>query len=328
MAEKSLKTRIINKHDTAENFQKATNFTPKTAEIIIYDKDTDNSYPKIKIGDGELNINNLPFVGDDKADATDLTNHTEDTISHITAAERTKWNAKIDSSAISTHDSSTTAHDDIRTLITGLTTKLNTLADSDDTTLDQLSEIVTYIKNNKSLIDGITTSKVSVSDIIDNLTSSEAEKPLSAAQGKALKGLIETLQTAVNGKAASSHTHSAATTSAAGFMSKDDKSKLDGIATSANNYTHPITHAASIIVQDATHRFVSDTEKSTWNAKSDFLGSYADLTGAPTGLSSFSDDVGYVLETRTINSKALSANVTLAIVVTDDGSGNVTLSIG
>lgn len=62
--------------------------------------------------------------------------------------------------AVSNHNTSASAHIDIRDLIFGLTTRLNTLADSDDTTLDQLSEIVSYIKNNKDLIDGITTSKV------------------------------------------------------------------------------------------------------------------------------------------------------------------------
>lgn len=41
------------------------------------------------------------------------------------------------------------------------------------------------------------------------------------------------------GKADTAHTHSAATTSVAGFMSAADKTKLNGIATSANNYTHP-----------------------------------------------------------------------------------------
>ena len=73
-----------------------------------------------------------------------------------------------------------------------------TLLDSDDTSLDELQEIVTYIKNNKSLIDGITTSKVSVSDIVDNLNSNDTNKPLSAKQGHILKGLINNLQTAIN----------------------------------------------------------------------------------------------------------------------------------
>ncbi len=32
-------------------------------------------------------------------------------------------------------------------------------------------------------------------------------------------------------------------------------------------YTHPSTHPASMISQDASHRFVTDTEKTAWNGK-------------------------------------------------------------
>lgn len=60
-----------------------------------------------------------------------------------------------------------------------------------------------------------------------------------------------------------------ATTSTSGFMSAADKTKLNGIATGANNYTHPSTHPASMIVQDSTHRFVSDNEISDWDNKLD-----------------------------------------------------------
>lgn len=81
-----------------------------------------------------------------------------------------------------------------------MTTKLNALADSDDTTLDQLSEIVAYIKANKELIESVTTAKVSVADIVNNLTTSNASKPLSAAQGVVLKGLIDDLTTALANK--------------------------------------------------------------------------------------------------------------------------------
>ena len=120
--------------------------------------------------------------------------------------------------AVSDHNDSTTAHSDIRDLITGLTTRMNALADSDDTTLDQLSEIVAYIKSNRTLIENVTTNKVNVSDIVDNLTSTATNKPLSAKQGKALNDLITSLtstvntkvgdlQDAIDGKAASSHTH-------------------------------------------------------------------------------------------------------------------------
>lgn len=94
---------------------------------------------------------------------------------------------------VSAHNAETTAHNDIRLLIQGLAERLNTLVDSDDTTLDQLSEIVAYIKGNRTLIETITTSKVSVADIIDNLTTNVTNKPLSAAQGVALKALIDAI---------------------------------------------------------------------------------------------------------------------------------------
>lgn len=60
-----------------------------------------------------------------------------------------------------------------------------------------------------------------------------------------------------------------ATTSANGLMASGDKTKLDGIASGANNYVHPSSHPASIITQDASNRFVTDTEKATWNSKAE-----------------------------------------------------------
>lgn len=95
------------------------------------------------------------------------------------------------SGAVAAHNTSGAAHADLRALIEGLTSRLNALADSDDTTLDQLSEIVAYIKSNKALIDAVTTGKVSTSDIVDNLTTNASGKVLSAAQGVALKAMID-----------------------------------------------------------------------------------------------------------------------------------------
>lgn len=96
-------------------------------------------------------------------------------------------------SEVSTHNTNTSAHNDLRLELKGLSDRLNALADSDDTTLDQMSEIVKYIKNNKSLIENVTTTKVNVTDIIDNLTTNVSNKPLSAAQGVALKSLIDAI---------------------------------------------------------------------------------------------------------------------------------------
>lgn len=45
------------------------------------------------------------------------------------------------------------------------------------------------------------------------------------------------------------------------------KAKLEGIT----GYTHPDSHPATMITQDATHRFVTDAEKTAWNAKGRML---------------------------------------------------------
>lgn len=56
--------RVVNKHDVEANWIKAVNFTPKQGELIIYDKDENYDYQRIKIGDGITNVNLLPFVDD------------------------------------------------------------------------------------------------------------------------------------------------------------------------------------------------------------------------------------------------------------------------
>jgi hypothetical protein len=94
---------------------------------------------------------------------------------------------------ITAHNTDASAHADVRLLLEDLSERLNAVADSDDKTLDQLSEIVAYIKSNKDLIDEVTTKKVNVSDIMDNLVTNVPDKPLSAAQGVVLKALIDGL---------------------------------------------------------------------------------------------------------------------------------------
>lgn len=100
-------------------------------------------------------------------------------------------------SAVAQHNTATGSHNDIRLELKAINDRLTAFFDSDNQTLDELSEIVAYITSNKTLIDSITTSKVSVADIINNLTTSVSNKPLSAAQGVALKGLIDSLSSSL-----------------------------------------------------------------------------------------------------------------------------------
>ena len=138
-----------------------------------------------------------------------------------TAANEAKSTAE---GAVGTHNTSASSHNDIRALITELSNAVNDFLDVDDTTKDQLSEVLALIDANKGTLESLTTSKISVSDVVNNLTTNSEGKVLSAAQGVVIKGLIDALeaelnshtheivdvnglQTALDSKASSSHNH-------------------------------------------------------------------------------------------------------------------------
>lgn len=95
MANKTLKTRIINKHDTQTNWAKAVNFIPKAGEVIVY-----TDLHKVKVGDGTTKVSALPFI-DDK----DLSNYV--TESELTSSLNNKVD-KVAGKQLSTNDYTTT----------------------------------------------------------------------------------------------------------------------------------------------------------------------------------------------------------------------------
>ncbi|WP_427340659.1 hypothetical protein [Caloranaerobacter sp. DY30410] len=56
----------------------------------------------------------------------------------------------------------------------------------------------------------------------------------------------------------------------------EEKEKLATIEPYANKYVHPPTHPATMIVEDSTHRFVTDEEKNAWNAAEQNAKNYTD----------------------------------------------------
>lgn len=46
-----------------------------------------------------------------------------------------------------------------------------------------------------------------------------------------------------------------------------EKNKLAGIEAGANAYVHPDTHSATMITETSSRRFITDTERTTWNGK-------------------------------------------------------------
>jgi len=68
---------------------------------------------------------------------------------------------------------------------------------------------------------------------------------------------------------------------------------------------------SSDLVDDTnnTNKFVTASEKQTWNAKSNFSGSYNDLTDKPTNVSAFTNDAGYLTQHQDISGKLDTSKV-------------------
>ena len=117
---------------------------------------------------------------------------------------------------VHTHDDRYYTESEINTKITNLqTTDANNLKAAKDYTDTKVAALVD--------------SAPETLDTLNELAAALGDDPNFAA----------TMATNLGNKADKNHGHSNATTSAAGFMSKDDKAKLDGIAANANNYVHP-----------------------------------------------------------------------------------------
>ena len=95
-----------------------------------------------------------------------------------------------------------------------------------------------------------------------------------------------------------------------------EQTKLSGIATNANNYTHPANHSPAIITQDSGNRFVSDAEKAIWNAKQPALTTDPDTIASDT-----SEITGFLLENSwNFAVVAIAATTKLSITISTIGS--------
>ena len=97
--------------------------------------------------------------------------------------------------------------------------------------------------------------------------------------------------------------------------------EITRLATLAN-YTHPTNHPPSIITQDGSNRFVTDAEKSTWNAKQNALGYTAEnlvLKNTPNGYAGLGADgklISSQLPSITISDTFIAASQAAMLAVT------------
>ena len=180
------------------------------------------------------------------ADKSD-TGHTHDDRYYT----ETEINSKLATKSDTTH-----THDDRYFTESEITSKLAGKSDTSHTHAAATTAANGFMSAaDKTKLDGIATGANKIT--VDASLSSSSTNPVqnkvinSALAGKAnashthaqsdIAGLADTLA----GKASTSHTHGAATSSANGFMSANDKAKLDGIASGANKYTHPNSAAGA-----------------------------------------------------------------------------------
>ena len=155
----------------------------------------------------------LETIAASKANASDLTSHTGNSIIHITSAERTKWNAA------KTHADSAHAPSNAevnQNAFSNITVGSTTIA------ADTKTDTLTLAGSNITLTPDTANDKVTIGITKANVTAALGYTP-----------------------SESDTTYNIATTDTDGLMSSEDKTKLNGIATGANKYTHPAYTAKS-----------------------------------------------------------------------------------
>lgn len=145
-----------------------------------------------------------------------------------------------------------------------------------------------------------------------------------------LKNVTSDVQTQLDAKAASSHTHSAATTSAAGFMSASDKSKLDGITASADSvaFTQSVTSGTkigTITINGIATGLWAPANVDTHYISSTVVGSSATaLANTTSALTNGNVYLNHIENGTVRNSHKISGSGNTT--VTSDASGNIIVS--
>lgn len=217
---------------------------------------------------------------------------------------------------ISAHDTNAEAHNDIRDLITGLNEQLELFLDVDDTTKDQLSEVLALIEANKGTLESLTTSKINVSAIVDNLTTASTDKVLSANQGVVISGLISALSIELEALESTVNTH---THDDRYYTEAEINDQVSTINTSISNIVDGITTVAKAS-KDASGNVITTTYelKTDANSKLAEAKSYTDteISEHNTSTSAHSDLFALKADandlTSHINNKSNPHGVTLS----------------
>lgn len=181
----------------------------------------------------------------------------------VTDAEKSGWNAKAETTTSTpSTDGLMSAADKAK--LNGIEASANNYSHPATHSLD----IITETTSKKILTDAERSKLSGIEANANDYTHPASHPATMITEDASHRFATDTEKSTWNAKADTD----VATGAADGLMSSADKSKLDGVEANANNYSHPADHSATMITEDASHRFVSDAEKSTWNDKLDKAG--------------------------------------------------------
>lgn len=164
-------------------------------------------------------------------------------------------------------------------------------------------------------------SSIIVTDIVDDLTTNSTDKPLSAAQGVKLKALIDgiTVPTKVSelqndAGYLTEHQDLTPYAKTADLTAHTGNSTVHVTAEERTKWNQAVTDVGNLSEEIADHendttKHITSAERTKWNKKSDFSGSYNDLTDKPTiptvpsNVSAFTNDAGYLTQHQDISGK-------------------------
>lgn len=168
-------------------------------------------------------------------------------------------------------------------LIDGQKWKAEHVEHIEDGILNVEKELDNYVEKEEgkglSSNDYTTTEKTKLSKIEEGANKTHVDSVLSETSANPLQNKI--VKAELDKKANASHGIHIIEGGTAGQVLKKTASGYEWAKDNDTVYTHPTSHPATMITQDETHRFVTDTEKSTWNSKanSSHVHSTSDITG-------------------------------------------------
>lgn len=265
MANKELRVKIQDAYDTEFNWK--TNDPVLLAGQVAFSSD---KYGKYKVGDGAKTWKQLEYATLSWNDITEKPStfnppahtHTISQISDIGNANVKHANTAGSANAVawanvsgkpSTFNPATHNHDDRYYTETEMNTKLGEKANT---------TALTSHTGNSDI-------HVTLTDRTNwNSAKAHADKAHAPSNAQANQNAFSNVT--INGTTISADVPTDTLNLVAGSnvqITPDAANDKITISATDTKYTHPDTHPASMITQDTSHRFVTDTEKNTWNGK-------------------------------------------------------------